>query len=244
MGQNSRIPRHLDLRVSKTNLVVAGSIYRRLSDGRRGIAPHSHVRGSHLVRKETELGQIIFAHTEITREHVNRRTTVPFYMPRNSIGRDLDHRGNGVRLDLARGGFEVTSAREGGRVHFIEIASGRGETCRVLSPWSKPCVIEGIGGPSRTLSEELLHFETRADGRYLIYEIRRENHPHQRQRDTVDSAVEVENRKDEEKNLDGKYCRERSGGRDGDGQRCGLHFGDSKMKSLPKASVLVRPEKW
>ena len=104
-------------------------------------------------------------------------------------------------------------------------------------PWS-------FERPSRTLSEELLHFENRTDGPYLIQEIRRGNHPHQRQRDPVDSAVEVETRKDEERNLDGKHCREKSGDRDGDGQLRGLHFGDSKLKSLSKASVLVHPEKW
>ena len=53
-----------------------------------------------------------------------------------------------------------------------------------------------------------------------------------------------ETRKDEERNLGGKHCLQKSGDRDGDGQLRGLHFGDSKLKSLSKASMLVRPEKW
>jgi len=65
---------------------------------------------------------------------------------------------------LARGGFEVTSAREAGRVLFVEIASRRGETCFLRNPWGKPCTVDQSGARPRLLSGELLRFATSPGG--------------------------------------------------------------------------------
>jgi hypothetical protein len=82
---------------------------------------------------------------------------------------------------LARGGFLVTAAARNGEVEFVEVASRRGETCRLRNPWGQPVVVTEVGGaaagtvgpPSLSLSPggesgDLLVFDTVPGGRYRV----------------------------------------------------------------------------
>jgi len=70
---------------------------------------------------------------------------------------------------LARGGFLVTSQRRGGSIRFVQIDSRVGETCRLRNPWGQACVLVDADGCRRGLSGAVLQFDTRPDGRYLVY---------------------------------------------------------------------------
>lgn len=70
---------------------------------------------------------------------------------------------------LARGGFLVSSKFEEGAVKIVEVESRLGEECRLRNPWDQPCVVEEVGGASRSLEGDLLCFSTI---RNKIYRIR------------------------------------------------------------------------
>ena len=69
---------------------------------------------------------------------------------------------------LARGGFLVTSVIRDGAVEFVEIESRLGESCRLRNPWGKLCLIREVGGATRELDSDILRFETKPGGRYLV----------------------------------------------------------------------------
>jgi hypothetical protein len=69
---------------------------------------------------------------------------------------------------LARGGFLVAAAVENGQVAVVEIQSRLGETCRLRNPWGKPCCVTQVGGGDRVLAGDVLQFDTRTDGHYLV----------------------------------------------------------------------------
>lgn len=70
---------------------------------------------------------------------------------------------------LARGGFLVAAAAENGQVAMVEIQSRLGETCRLRNPWSKPCRVAEVGGGVRELTGDVLQFDTRKGGHYLVW---------------------------------------------------------------------------
>jgi hypothetical protein len=70
---------------------------------------------------------------------------------------------------LARGGFLIAAAADNGRVAAVEIQSRLGEPCRLQNPWGKPCRVVESGGPTRDLAGDILQFDTRKNGRYLVW---------------------------------------------------------------------------
>ena len=70
---------------------------------------------------------------------------------------------------LARGGFLVAAAAENRQLAMVEIQSRLGETCRLRNPWSKPCRVAEVGSGARELTGDVLQFDTRKGGRYLVW---------------------------------------------------------------------------
>ena len=69
----------------------------------------------------------------------------------------------------AEGAFLVTAKLEGGQVPFVHITSEAGAPCQVKNPFGGPVELVADGGTSVALSGDLLRFETRPGGSYLLY---------------------------------------------------------------------------
>ena len=64
---------------------------------------------------------------------------------------------------LARGGFEVTSAMQGGEVQFVEIRSRLGERCRLRNPWGEAqAEVTYTSGASELVSGRVLRIPVAA----------------------------------------------------------------------------------
>jgi len=68
----------------------------------------------------------------------------------------------------ARGGFVVAAGMHGGRVVSVEIASQRGETCRLRNPWEGPSLLGRVGGATRVVEGDVLTFPTTRGHRYVV----------------------------------------------------------------------------
>lgn len=69
---------------------------------------------------------------------------------------------------LVRGGFLISASMQAGRVEFVEIESRMDEPCRIRNPWGISCQVQQVDGAPLHLSDDILHFETKPGGRYLV----------------------------------------------------------------------------
>jgi len=69
---------------------------------------------------------------------------------------------------LARGGFVVSSAIQRGDVQFVEIASRRGEPCRLRNPWGTTVQLRGTATAEQELEGDVLCFDTERGARYQV----------------------------------------------------------------------------
>jgi hypothetical protein len=70
---------------------------------------------------------------------------------------------------LCRGGFLITSSKQGGKIEFVEIVPQGGSVCRIRNPWSgSEVTIYRNGKKWKKMKGDLLVFQVNNDERLIL----------------------------------------------------------------------------